>query len=402
MKTLRPAPGVTRNALFWLSSFLLAALMGLAAPAAHADTVLPDTIGVGGSPRRLAVTPDGKAVYVVNNTGGSVSVIDADPASPHFNTLIIFSIYVGYALDSIAITPSGYAYVVMQGGLVKVIDTNRASPAYNTIIAEITITALGTIYAAEVAITPDGKRAYVTNHTAHTMSVIDTDPASPTWNTIIATITDAEGLSPNPYGLAIAPNGLAYVADYFTPTISVIDTNPASPAYNTVVRSYADPSGLGHGSSQVATSPDGRYVYVGTWAANSVSVIDTVAGTSSRVDIGSASVGLAVTEDGKYVYVAAYSTNSVQVVDTGSNTVIDTLPVGRGTYGVTINKCYVYAANSVDNTVSVIERSGNCSGGGGGIGGGGAAPIPALHETALTLLALLLAGGAAAALRRGR
>ena len=399
MKIIRRAPGVTRTALFWLTGFLLTAFIGLTAPAARADTVLSPPIGVGPFPERLAVTPDGKAVYVVNLNGASVSVIDADPASPGFNTLITTFTVDGAPTD-VAIAPNGYAYVGRQGQLVNVIDTNPARPTYNTVVATINIPFLGTGSTSQVAITPDGKRAYVTNHTAHTISVIDADPASATWNTVIYTIAAADGLgaSADPWGIAIDPNGLAYVADAAGNQVYVIDTNPASSAYNTVVRTYADPNGA-HSAAQVAVTPNGRYVYVGHWFVNLVTVIDTVTGAFSNVDVGSASVGLAVTADGGYVYVTAYYADSVKVIDTGSNTVIDSLDVGSGPYGVAINKCYAYVTNSGNDSVSVIERSGNCSGSGsgsGGVVGGGITPVPALNETALALLALLLAGGAAA------
>ena len=412
-ETMHHSPSVTRNALFWLFGLLLVVFMGLAASVARADTVLTPPIAVSNSPQRLTVTPDGKAVYVVNSGSSWMSMIDADPTSPTFNTLTDTIDVVSIAATDVAISPSGYAYVTMQGRRVQVIDTNPARPTYNTIIKTIDIPITWRDdWPGEVAITPDGKRAYVTNHTGHTVIVIDTDPASPTFNTIIDTITDANGLSASadPWGIAIAPNGLAYVSDYSASAVYVIDTNPASAAYNTVVRSYTDPN-VGHGSAQVAVTPNGRYVYVGHWFPNSVTLIDTVANTVNTIDIGSASVGLAVTADGNYVYVTANSTNSVIVIDTGSNTVIDTLAVGAGPYGVTINGCYVYATNLTDRTVSVIERSGNCSGGSGGGGGGGGGsgsgsssttPVPALNPAALALLVLALGGVVAATRRRAR
>jgi len=390
----------TKSFLKWLS--VLALLLVVSLPA-RANTVLPDVIGVGRYPIALAFTPDGKVGYVVNNTDSAVSVIDTDPASPTFNTLI-GNVHVGYAINDVAITPSGYAYVVRQGGLVEVIDANPASPVYNTVIAEIPITALGVVFSGAVAITPDGKRAYVPNHTAHTISVIDTDPASATWNTIIHTITVADGLNADPFDVDIAPDGLAYVTDYFSNTINVIDTNPASPSYNTVVHIYTDPRGAVHGSAQVRVAPGGRHVYIGAWGVNSVGVIDTVADTFSSVDVGSAAVGLTVTADGRYVYVAANGTNSVSVIDTDSNTVIDSLAVGRGPFGVASNGCYVYVTNSFDNTLSVIDRGDNCSGDSGDGGGdtAGATPVPALNPAALALLMLALGGVAVAAMRRTR
>jgi YVTN family beta-propeller protein len=81
----------------------------------------------------------------------------------------------------------------------------------------------GTTQPYGVAITPDGRHAYVTNTATpgSTVSVIDT-----TSNTVTATID----LGQEPYGVAITPDGRhAYVTNHAAPaahgsTISVIDT----------------------------------------------------------------------------------------------------------------------------------------------------------------------------------
>jgi YVTN family beta-propeller protein len=78
-----------------------------------------------------------------------------------------------------------------------VIDTNPASPTFNTEIALIPLSGTG---ASGIAITPDGTRAYVSNLTSNNVSVIDTNPASPTFNTEIDLIA-VSGI--NPAGIAI-------------------------------------------------------------------------------------------------------------------------------------------------------------------------------------------------------
>jgi YVTN family beta-propeller protein len=54
----------------------------------------------------------------------------------------------------------------------------------------------------EVAITPDGSRAYVANFSSNTVSVIDTDPASGDFNTVVDTVP----VGIRPWGLAITPD----------------------------------------------------------------------------------------------------------------------------------------------------------------------------------------------------
>ena len=69
---------------------------------------------------------------------------------------------------------------------------------------------------------PDGTRAYVTNQTSNTVSVINTGT-----NTVVTTIT---GFT-IPRGVAFSPDGTrAYVANVAAATISVVDT-----ATNTVL-----------------------------------------------------------------------------------------------------------------------------------------------------------------------
>ena len=66
----------------------------------------------------------------------------------------------------------------------------------------------------EVAVSPDGSRAYVANQSSGNVSVIDTAADS-----VVATI--AVGL--NPYGVAVSPDGSrAYVANQSSGNVSVI------------------------------------------------------------------------------------------------------------------------------------------------------------------------------------
>ena len=116
-----------------------------------ASDALTGTIPVGDNPSALAVTPDGKWLYVMT-TGGEVEVVDTTLQT------IAATITVGSTGD-IAMTPDGTrAYVA--AGLVYVIDT-----ATNTVVhsfaAETAPIADVSQTASTVAISPDGTRAYV-------------------------------------------------------------------------------------------------------------------------------------------------------------------------------------------------------------------------------------------------
>lgn len=109
--------------------------------------------------------------YVANANDDTVSAIDADPTSQTFNMVIGNPIAVGDVPFGIAITPDGrHAYVT--GGGISVIDTDPTSQTFNMVIGNPI--GVGT-FPFGIAITPDGRHAYVTNQGDDTVSVIDTD-----------------------------------------------------------------------------------------------------------------------------------------------------------------------------------------------------------------------------------
>ncbi len=79
-----------------------------------------------------------------------------------------------------------------------------------------------------IAIRPDGREAWISNHISDSVSVIDTDPASPSHLHVIATIQDIDlekraTRFDEPVGIAFANNEKAYVALSSENKIAVID-----------------------------------------------------------------------------------------------------------------------------------------------------------------------------------
>jgi YVTN family beta-propeller protein/probable HAF family extracellular repeat protein len=162
----------------------------------------------------VTVTPDGSLLYA-SGTGSTIAVINTStntvestfsipvPAGggnsgPFFNS----SGSLGYAAQNVAsVTP----------GTVTVI-----SIPSNETVATIQV---GT-QPQDIAITPDGAYAYVSNVGSNNVSVIDTSS-----NTVISTVP--VGNQPN--SIAITPDGaLAYVANLADSTLSVIQTSTNS------------------------------------------------------------------------------------------------------------------------------------------------------------------------------
>jgi autotransporter-associated beta strand protein/YVTN family beta-propeller protein len=165
------------------------------------------SIPVGNSPTGVAVTPNGKYVYVANQTNhgsssgqpivGTVSVINTATNS------VVSSIPVGFSPTGITVTPNGqYVYVANmnnQGvsGTVSVIST-----ATNTVVSTIAVGAAP----IGVSVTPDGKYVYVSNSNigrsgplVGIVSVISTAT-----NTVVGSIP--VGTVPLSFGSFISPN----------------------------------------------------------------------------------------------------------------------------------------------------------------------------------------------------
>ena len=77
-----------------------------------------------------------------------------------------------------------------------------------------------------LALRPDGRELWVANHISDSVSVIDTDPASPTFHQVIATVqafTDGVTRFDEPVGIAFASDAKAYVALSSRNEIAVVD-----------------------------------------------------------------------------------------------------------------------------------------------------------------------------------
>jgi YVTN family beta-propeller protein len=280
--------------------------------AVAANPPAPATSGIGKNPLGIAMTPDGKRVYVVNygdstdaKTPGTVSVINSDPTSADFNTVIV-SITVGIRPQIVTINPSGTtAYVTNSiGNTVSVIDTATNKETTKIAVAGVPV---------GVAFTPDGKKAYVTLADKSRVAVIDATTNTASASTIALSST-------NPIGIAVNPAGtFAYVADYGqgdfqqTGIVSVIDTAKDAEVAKIPV---------GIGPIAVAVSPDGARVYVSNYGAGTVSVINAATNKETAESlVGSGPLGISIDTNGTYAYVNATSSGTVVALDLATNLV---------------------------------------------------------------------------------
>ncbi|MDO8750984.1 MAG: hypothetical protein Q7K03_07560 [Dehalococcoidia bacterium] len=291
------------------------------------DTVIA-TIAVGDLPYGVAANPAGTRVYVTNFVSNTVSVIDTST-----NT-VVATIAVGTGPNDPVVSPDGSRLYVPNGtwtsggGTVSVVDTSN-----NTVIAIVG----GVGDARDTAITPDGSRVYVSNAYGPpaVINVINTAT-----NTVAATVDVGGNWSA---GIALSPNGMrAYVSvwDAANGYLKVVDTDPFSPTYHTVVASLllaAAPSG---NPISVTVSPDGSRVYVHDNSSYNIYVVKT-ADTTLLTTLGGFIGGsgkMAFTPDGKRAYATTSLGLGVKVVDTDPasptyHSVIATIPVPIGGAG---------------------------------------------------------------------
>jgi YVTN family beta-propeller protein len=124
-------PGTRAGAWWYALLVLVVGSVALAGPPAVGTVTLPRMVGapipVGEDPADVAVSPDGRRVYVANNGSNTVSVIDTTS-----NTVAGEPTKAGEGPIPVGLAPEG------------------------------------------VAVSPEGKRLYVANAASDTVSVIDT------------------------------------------------------------------------------------------------------------------------------------------------------------------------------------------------------------------------------------
>ena len=220
--------------------------------------------------------------------------------------------------------------------------------------ARMQVTQSSTVGSNPAGVTFAGDKAYVTNQSAKTVSVIDAG------NTVIATVN----VGTTPTGVAANPTGTrVYVTNSGNNSVSVIDT-----AKNQVVANVG--TGIGSAPSAVAVNQAGTRAYVTNSGTNSVTVLNTTNNTvvtTIRTGMGAAPNAVAVNAAGTRAYVTTagnlLSPAGLTVIDTTTNRVVTTIRTGIGNtpnaVAVSPDGTRVYVTNRGSNTVSVVDTTTN-------------------------------------------
>jgi YVTN family beta-propeller protein len=271
--------------------------------------------------------------YVTNKMDKTISIIDTATQT------VVDTIFIGRYVKFIAVTPDGKeAYVGAGDGTVSVIDTQSRKVTH-------TISIGGSAY--DIAVTPDGKEVYAGGH--DTIFVIDTKT-----HEISKTIPIGDPI----FVIAITPDGKqAYVSTMGG--VLVIDTKTYAITHTIMLGD--DPRYM---PSEVAITPDGKQVYVD----NRGSLL--VIGTATKKLIKSIPTGenvdidwIVFTPDGKKAYAIRNHLKSeppryeIAVIDTKVRQVIRNMEVAGHPYGmdITSNGKQIYITDVAKDLITVMD-----------------------------------------------
>jgi YVTN family beta-propeller protein len=267
--------------------------------------------------------------YVANLLDNTVSVINTST-----NT-VTATIQVGNEPIGIVFSPDHTrAYVTNRGstngeGAISVIDT-----ASNTVVDTLDVP--GSDIPMFPGISPDGKTLYIPSELFN--SVVVYDIASGTVRATVSLLSEADEV-------AITPDGRrGYVSStaFDSSSVFVFDTST-----NTLIGAPI-PVASGGSILRLQITPDGKHVYVSAGLGTTMTVIDTATNTPLSIPDVPASLFFAISPDGANVYVPALRDESLTIIDTATNTVHpDVVPLGQGPGAAasTADGAFLYVAN---------------------------------------------------------
>jgi YVTN family beta-propeller protein len=269
------------------------------------------TVPVGAGPDGIAITPDGKTVFVSGASASTVAVIDATTDK------VVQTIEIGKGPQGLAMTADGRILLVAVNGddRVAIVDTSTRA-----IIGTVAVTKPHTI-----AIRADGKQAYVSSQEPGHFALVAFDLAT---RAVVATVPldkpprdlefgyDGKALYFTLAGVAAVqvldpqankvvqeiPTGASpHIANYFAGTSAgvVVVQGPGElllfdPATNKAIRSIA----VGKQPHWVDAADGGKKMYVTNEGSNDVTVIDLSNDRTTTIAVGNAPRKIAVQRAG--------------------------------------------------------------------------------------------------------
>ncbi|MEM8695716.1 MAG: YncE family protein [Pseudomonadota bacterium] len=268
----------------------------------------------GSQPHEIAISPDGQRAAVVAYGGTTIDIIDVAAAT---------------ISQTIDIAPNSRPHGLLWLADNRLVATTEGSDTLTVVDmsdAGVSAMATGGEGSHMVAVSPDARRAYVTNMRSGTVSVLELATG-----TLLATWEAGE----MPEGLAVSSDGATlWVADRANATLFAFDTASGERIAEIAVGQFP---------IRVAISPDGATVVTSNLMSGNLSLIDAASRTVSRTipvssSAGTRQVTILFSEDGGTLYVAETGRNRIAAVDMESGEVVRRYNAGEDSDGLAITR----------------------------------------------------------------
>jgi len=214
----------------------------------------------------------------------------------------------------------------------------------------------------EVATSPDGATAYVTNYGAYAVFRDESERRMEPGNTI--TVLDLEhkkvkttfdlGTYTKPHGIRSSRDGTRlWVTCEGAGAVIELDAGSG-----VVEQAWATGQEISH---MLVPTPDGRKLYVANIGSGSVTVIDRDSGSVDSIKTGEGSEGIDITPDGREVWVTNRGADTISVIRVEDDTIVASLD-SRGAMPIrlkfTPDGRQAWVSNGRSNTVTLFDTAG--------------------------------------------
>jgi len=278
------------------------------------ETVVGE-IPVGGQPKGTALSHDRRRLFVAvagtpKGSGTALRAMRADTSAQP--GLAIINVAARKLERKIAVGSSPFAVALSRDGRTAYVTDDARNELLRIDVRSGTVTARATVGKAPqgVALRPDGKIVYVASHDTNEIYAIDTKTLAPLQR------IDAGSRPGSP---VFTRNGeLAFAPDEGSTAVSVLDAQRHTMKH-TVGLSLPE-SAERPALQSAVLSPDGKRLYVTTGAGGSVVIVGVIdQAASGRIDgVGGFPRGIAMSADGHKLYTANSTSNDVTVIDVAS------------------------------------------------------------------------------------
>ncbi|MCF5025593.1 YncE family protein [Pseudomonas lurida] len=284
------------------------------------------TINVGAGPQHMVISPDNTRVYVTNQIGNSISVINTA------NHVVVRTITGLNAPEWLAIHPDGSKLYVADTG-------TRTILVISTTTYAVVATLTGFLHPQGLALNPDGTRLYTTCFSSNRVYIYNTAN-----NERIFSLEIDRPKIP----LIDTTNKFYYIGSYVAVHVLNVSNNSK----------HAEPKGGYKSIRALAFDTHHKKIYAGDLANNRVRITDIQTFTEDGLIANiSGPEDISINSSMEEAYITERYTNTLAIIDTGTQTRTHTITGFNIPVGVLAipGKRFIYVANAGSNTLSIVS-----------------------------------------------